>query len=213
MKEAVEQFVTESRAEETESAWGAPIIPIPKSDGSLRICMDYHSLNAVTPQLQCQIPMLDDMLSKIGNAKFLIKMDLQKWFYQIDLEESSRDYTAFVTPTLLGSMNYYRQTMPTTLPSSCLLPRQRPSGNADGLNRQSWEQYNVRDWESSTTAITIDAVNDPLSGSSPLQMLDLGAGGCAGIRAEEVELVMEICSFQMTAYELHHITLTYYITR
>ena len=30
--------------------------------------MDYRSLNAVTPQLQCQIPMLDDMQSKIGNA-------------------------------------------------------------------------------------------------------------------------------------------------
>ena len=60
--------------------------------------MDYRSLNAVTPQLQCQIPMLDDMLSKIGNAKFLSKMDLQKGFYQIGLEESSRDYTAFVTP-------------------------------------------------------------------------------------------------------------------
>ena len=60
--------------------------------------MDYRSLNAVTPQLQCQIPMLDDMLSKIGNAKFLSKMDLQKGFYQIGLEESSRDYTAFVIP-------------------------------------------------------------------------------------------------------------------
>ena len=60
--------------------------------------MDYHYLNVVTSQLECQIPMLDDMLSKIGNAKFLCKMDLQKGFYRIDLEESLRDYTAFMTP-------------------------------------------------------------------------------------------------------------------
>ena len=30
VKEAVEQLVTEGRVEQTESAWGAPIIPIPK---------------------------------------------------------------------------------------------------------------------------------------------------------------------------------------
>ena len=48
--------------------------------------------------------------------------------------------------------------------------------NADGLSRQSWEQDNVKDWESPTTAIMIDAVNDSLCGSSPLQVLDLGAG-------------------------------------
>ena len=78
MKEAVEQLVTEGKVEETESARGARTIPIPKPDECLRICMDYCSLNAVTSQVQCQILMLEDMLSKIGNAKFLSEMDFQK---------------------------------------------------------------------------------------------------------------------------------------
>ena len=40
-------------------------------------------------------------------------------------------------------------------------------------------------------------------------------GSPTGIQArrkrKEVELAMEICNLQMTAYELHHISLTYYI--
>ena len=52
VKAAVDQLIEEGRVEETASPWEAPIVPVPKPDGSTRICMDYRSLNSVTPQLQ-----------------------------------------------------------------------------------------------------------------------------------------------------------------
>ncbi len=84
--------------EESDSPWGAPIVPIHKPDGSIRLCMDYRYLNSVTPQIQYQIPLLDDLLSKVGTSSYLSKLDLEKGYYQIPLDNASKDYTAFVTP-------------------------------------------------------------------------------------------------------------------
>ena len=44
------------------------------------------------------MPRVDDMLTKIGNAKFLTKMDLNKGFHQIPLREEDQCKTAFCTP-------------------------------------------------------------------------------------------------------------------
>ena len=97
VKATIDQLLEEDRIEPTDSPWAAPVIPIPKPDGSLCLCMDYRDINTVTPQIQCQIPQLVDLLGKVGKAKCLSKIDLQKVFYQIRLEEESQDYTAFVT--------------------------------------------------------------------------------------------------------------------
>jgi len=77
---------------------GASNVPVPKPDGSIRLCMDYRSLNSVTPQLQYQIPNLDEMLVKFGNAFLLSKIGLQKGYYQIPLDNDSKEVTALFTP-------------------------------------------------------------------------------------------------------------------
>ncbi len=66
--------------------------------GQLRVCVDYRSLNSVTPQAQFQIPLLEEMLAKVGQAGYLSKLDLQKGYYKIPLDTSCTDLTAFVTP-------------------------------------------------------------------------------------------------------------------
>ena len=54
----------------------------------------------MTPQIQCPIKQLDDILGQVGKAKVLSKLDLQSEFHQIPLEEDSQDFTTFVTPDL-----------------------------------------------------------------------------------------------------------------
>ncbi len=98
VKQAVEQLVEDGWVEESDSPWGAPIVPVTKPDGSVRVCIDYRGLNAVTDQLQYPIPHIDDLLGKVGRAKVLSKLDLCKGYYQIPLQDASKDITSFVTP-------------------------------------------------------------------------------------------------------------------
>ncbi len=65
---------------------------------AVRLCVDYRGLNKVTPQIQYHIPLLDDMLHKIGKSNVLSKLDQILGYYQVPLAESSHDLTAFVTP-------------------------------------------------------------------------------------------------------------------
>ena len=78
VKQAVDKLLAEGNAEPSKSVWASPIVPVPKPDSSIRLCVDYQKINAVTPQIQCPIKQLDDILGQVGKAKILSKLDT-KW--------------------------------------------------------------------------------------------------------------------------------------
>ena len=82
----------------SHSPWASPVVPVPKADGSVRICVDYRKLNSVTtgdPYYMCT---LDEILERVGGSKVMSKLDLAKGYYQIEVEPGSVDRTAFITP-------------------------------------------------------------------------------------------------------------------
>ena len=83
--------------ERCDSAWSAPVVPVRKRDGTLRLCIDYRRLNAQT--VSSRFPMADvtDSVYSAHGMKFFTTLDLAKGYYQVPLEETSKDYTAFST--------------------------------------------------------------------------------------------------------------------
>lgn len=81
--------------EPSVSKWSSPPIPVKKKDGGIRIVIDFRKLNQVTVREPFTMPSIDDILSHLGNATVLSKMDLLKGFYQVPMEEESKQYTAF----------------------------------------------------------------------------------------------------------------------
>ncbi|CAF3794553.1 unnamed protein product [Rotaria sordida] len=77
--------------------YAAPITLQPKKDGSLRFCIDYRELNAVTIRDVYPIPRIDDTLDQLQYAKYFSSMDLRSGFWQIALDPDSRDKTAFIS--------------------------------------------------------------------------------------------------------------------
>ena len=83
--------------EKCDSKWSSPVVPVRKADGNLRLCVDYRKLNKVTKPDNFPIPNLSDSIYKGHNIKYFSKMDLIKGYYQVPIDEDSRQYTAFST--------------------------------------------------------------------------------------------------------------------
>ena len=73
---AIQKLKDQGIIEHSTSPWSAPIVPIVKPSGNIRVCVDYRRLNNITAQEHYYMPELDDILEKIGNSCVLSKMDL-----------------------------------------------------------------------------------------------------------------------------------------
>jgi hypothetical protein len=76
------------------SPWGCPALFIKKKDNSLRLCVDYCPLNAVTIKNKYPLPVLFDQLA---GAKVFSKIDLRSGYHQIKIRSSDIPKIAFST--------------------------------------------------------------------------------------------------------------------
>lgn len=63
----------------SSSPYNAPIWIVPNKEW--RIVIDYRKLNAVTKEDKYPIPLIDDILDKLGRANYFSTLDLTKGFY------------------------------------------------------------------------------------------------------------------------------------
>ncbi len=66
--------------EESRSDWASPIVLVPKTDGSVRFCVDYRKVNAVSKFDAYPMPRVDELLDRLGTARFYSTLDLTKGY-------------------------------------------------------------------------------------------------------------------------------------
>ena len=94
-QEAVREMHQAEIIERSASTWcHAPVIQ-KKSDGKWRFCTDFRDLNARSKKDAYPIPNMDGILDKLRRAKYIFKVDLKNAYFQVGLDEESRQYTAF----------------------------------------------------------------------------------------------------------------------
>jgi hypothetical protein len=54
----------------SSSPWGCPALFVKKKDGSLRLCVDYRPLNAVTIKNKYPLPRIDVLFNQLAGVKF-----------------------------------------------------------------------------------------------------------------------------------------------
>ena len=93
IKEAVgreiDRLVENSTLQQVEcSEWAAPIVPVPKKDGTIRICGDFKV--TVNPYLnvdQYPLPKPSELFSCLTGVKTFTKLDLSAAYQQMALDE------------------------------------------------------------------------------------------------------------------------------
>ena len=74
------------------------MVPVRKANGQIRLCIDFCGLNNITVPDPYQMPHVEDLLEKVSEATWLLKLDMNRGFYQIPLDPASQPKTAFCTP-------------------------------------------------------------------------------------------------------------------
>ena len=83
----------------SDSKYDNPIVLVHKKDNKqYRLCLDLTFLNKnIAPDALIPLPLLD-ILEYIKKPKFLTSLDLSSSFWQVELEEEDKQYTAFYIP-------------------------------------------------------------------------------------------------------------------
>ncbi|GFN84706.1 reverse transcriptase [Plakobranchus ocellatus] len=92
--------------EPSDSPYCFPTVVVKKKNGSMRLCIDFRKLNAVTVFDAENIPRQEDLFNQLSHATIFSSCDLCKAYWQVPLHPDSRKYTAFQTP--LGLMQWVR---------------------------------------------------------------------------------------------------------
>ena len=77
--------------------WCAPIVPVVKPDGKIRICVDIRKLNEAVKRERYSPPTLEDVAPKLAGAKVFSKLDASSGYWQIPLHPKSSRLTTFIT--------------------------------------------------------------------------------------------------------------------
>ena len=98
VKEELDEMLKSGIIEQSKSEWSSPIVLVPKKDGRLRMCVDYHRLNTVSRLDDYPMPRIDELIDQLGKEKFISTLDLMKGYWQLPVTMKDRHKPAFVTP-------------------------------------------------------------------------------------------------------------------
>lgn len=107
VEEEIERLLKEDIITPVKYAeWAAPIVPVLKPDGSVRICGDYKlTVNNASSLEQYPIPRVEDLFNALTEGKLFTKLDLSHAYQQIVMDEDSKKYLTINTHRGLFTYN------------------------------------------------------------------------------------------------------------
>ena len=95
----VDELLRQGVVRESNSQWASPIVCARKKDGSLRMAIDYRITNDKSNTATLHpIPLIDDLLDRLGKAKYFAVLDAKSGYHQLPLKKEDSEITAFVVP-------------------------------------------------------------------------------------------------------------------
>lgn len=99
VKEKLDDLLNREIVERVEkpTSWVSPLVPILKDNGDLRLCIDMRRANQAIQRLNHPLPVFEEILPRIRNARYFSLLDMKESYYHVMLSEGCRDVTTFIT--------------------------------------------------------------------------------------------------------------------
>ena len=87
----------------SQSAWCNAVVLVWKKDGGLHFCIDFQCLNACRKKESYPLPRIHEALESLVGAGYFSCLDLKSRFWQIKMDESSKQYTVLT----IGNLGFF----------------------------------------------------------------------------------------------------------
>lgn len=98
LKEELDLMLSLGVIQPSSSDWCSPVVLVPKRDGTMRFCIDFRQVNALSKVDPYPMPRIDDLVERLGKAKYISTIDLSRGYWQVPLSQRAKEVTAFRTP-------------------------------------------------------------------------------------------------------------------
>ena len=90
----------------SSSEWDAQIVCACKSNGTLRMAVDYRLLNnkLITTETLHPLPLMDDLLDRLAKAKYLAVLDAKSGYYQMPLKDGDSEKQHLLSLAVISNL-------------------------------------------------------------------------------------------------------------
>lgn len=97
LKKFLKQYIETGRIEVSNSSFGANVLFVRKADGTLRLCVDWRQLNAITVKDSTPLSPCAEVREHVQGKPILSSVDVSEAFFSLLLDPEDRHKTAFKT--------------------------------------------------------------------------------------------------------------------
>ncbi len=106
VKEEIKTLKEQGIIRNSDSKYSVPSFVLRKTNGKIKLITNFISLNKKTVKEVYPFPSVEDQLHNLKGAEIFSQIDLDRGFYQIEINEEDRYKTGFVLP--FGHFEYCR---------------------------------------------------------------------------------------------------------
>ena len=107
--EALQKYLHENLQKEfinsSKTLYASFILFVVKSNDQFRLCVDYRKLNVIIKRNSYPIPLIEEILARVIDCKFLFKLDIISAFNKFRMNSQSEEFTIFICS--LGIYKYH----------------------------------------------------------------------------------------------------------
>jgi hypothetical protein len=98
LKEYIEEHKRKGYIRPSKSPMASPFFFVDKKDGKLCPVQDYRALNNITIKNAAPLPLIPELIDKLGSTRYFTKLDIRWGYNNIHIKEGNEYKAAFKTP-------------------------------------------------------------------------------------------------------------------